>query len=219
MRFIPDSAPAPLWRGLLAACVLVGILAGATFSWRKYVAHKFQREAQQQTMLAQLERIPPDAPVECWLPYTRMVELPAVVARAQDTIRARPHLTFDLVGCLRRDDAPMREMVLDFVRGGGLPALSADSVPSAREALQAETESMRTRVQAQPDLSAVTFDPECLEAVFLAARYPGREAAFVQPLHEMRAVLDRLPLPELVPAGQQELNRWLRANDLNERRH
>ena len=223
MRFTPDPKLALLWRGLLAACVLVGLIAGGALGWRKYLgvleacrveaAHKIERDAQQQTALAQIDQLALDAPLERWLPYTGMMGMPAVIARAQDAIRGRPHLTFDLVGCLRRDDAPTRVLVLDFVRGGGLPALSQESISPARDALEAEAISMRTRSEAQPDLSAVAFDPECLEAVFLVARYPGHEADFVVPLREMRTVLDQLPRSQPIPAGQEELDRWLELND------
>lgn len=223
MRFTPDPKLAPRWRWLLAACILVGIIAEGTLGWRKYrgvlesrrveAVHKIERDAQQQTTLAQIDRLAPDAPLERWLPYTSMVGMPSVIVRARDIIRARPHLTYDLVGCLRRDDAPTRALVLGFVRGGGLPALSQESIPAARDALGAEAISMRTRSEAQPDLSAAAFDPECLEAVFLVARYPGHEAAFVAPLREMRTVLDQLPRSQPTPAGQEELDRWLDLND------
>ena len=72
---------------------------------------------------------------------------------------------------------------------------------------------MRTKTQVQPDLCEVAFDPECLEAVFLVARYPGHEAAFVGTLREMRAALDQLPQLQPIPAGQEELDRWLDLND------
>lgn len=195
-------------RALLAACVLAGMIAGGTVGWRAYLSTLEARREERAT-LTQMDRVPADAPLERWLPYTGMTGMPAVVARAGEVIRARRYLTFDLVGCLRRDDAPTRALVLEFVRGGGLPALSPESIPAARESLGAEAAAMRTRIDIQPDLTAVAFDPECLEAVFLAARYPGREAAFVEPLRTMRAVLDGLPRTESAPAGQNELETWL----------
>ena len=217
-----NPPPSSWWRGALAACVLVGAVTGVAVGWREHVdtqklrrkeaARAAERHTQEQATLTQLDRLAPDAPVEQWLPFTAMVGMPAVTTRARDAIRARPHLTFDLVGCLRRDDAPTRALVLDFVRGGGLPALAADSIPEAREALGAEVAAMRTRAEAQPDVSTAAFDPECLEAVFLVARYPGHEGAFVETLREMRAVLDQLPKTEPLPAGQEELDRWLRLN-------
>ena len=209
---------------MLVGCVLVGAVTGLTVGWREHLATQArrrqeavraaERNVQEQAVLAQLDGLAPDAPLEQWLPFTATVGMPTVTARAQDTIRARPHLTFDLVGCLRRDAAPMRALVLDFVRGGGLPVLAPESIPEAREALGAEVDSMRARAAAQPDMSAAAFDPECLEAVFLVARYPGHERAFVGTLREMRAVLDQLPRTAALPAGQMELERWLRLNDL-----
>ncbi len=220
--------PPAFWRGLLAGCVLVGAATGLAVGWREHLAnqamqreaavHAAERNVQEQATLAQLDGLAPDAPLEQWLPFTAMVGMPTVVARAQDTILARPHLTFDLVGCLRRDDAPMRALVLDFVRGGGLPALAPESIPEAQDALEAEVDSMRARAAAQPDVSTAAFDPECLEAVFLVARYPGHERAFVGTLRAMRAVLDQLPRTAALPAGQVELERWLRLNDLEETR-
>ena len=232
MRFLPSSRrttvhppPSPFWRGVLVVCVSVGVASGIAVGWRGYLATREQRRgeavragernAQEQATLAQLDRLAPDAPVEQWLPFTAMAGMPTVVTRAQNALRARPHLTFDLVGCLRRDDAPMRALVLDFVRGGGLPALALESIPEAREALEAEVTAMRARAEAQPDVSAAAFDPECLEAVFLVARYPGHEKAFAKTLREMRAVLDQLPPTAPLPAGQAELDRWLRLNDLD----
>ncbi len=174
---------------------------------------KAQLDVQQQAALAQLDQLPPDAPLERWLPYTGMAGMPTVITRATEAIRARPHLTYDLVGCLRHADAPMRALALDFVRGGGLPPVSTETIPAAREALGAETASMRARIEAQPELTAAAFDPECLQAVFLVARFPGHETAFVEPLREMRAVLDQLPKVEPIPAGQEELDVWLRGQE------
>ena len=99
------------------------------------------------------------------------------------------------------------------MRHGSLPPLEVGSISDAREALGAEVASMHARAVARPDTPVAAFDPECLEAVFLVARHPGHEAAFVMPLREMRAVLDQLPRAEPLPAGQQELECWLRLTD------
>lgn len=199
-------------RARLVVCALVGLLA-AGITIAGLAARSRTIDARQRATLEQLDHLAVDAPLESWLPYTAMAEMPAVVGRARETIRARPHLTFDLVGCLRRDDPPIRAMALNFVRSGGLPPLDVASIPDAREALGAEVTSMRARVEAHFDTPVATFDPECLEAVFLAARYPGHETAFVKPLREMHAVIDQLPRTEPPPAGQEELERWLRLND------
>lgn len=211
--------PSPLRRGLLIGCLLAGVGAGAAVGWRGHLGTLEARRAEaagaagraerEQAVLAEMDGLSPDAPLERWLPYTGMAGMPTVNARARETIQARPYLTFYLVGCLRRADAPTRALALDFVRRGGLPALEVESIPAAREALGVEAATMRARVEAQPDLAAVAFDPECLEAVFLAARYPGHKAAFVEPLRAMRAVLDGLPRMEPAPAGRQELDLWL----------
>ena len=202
------------WSDRLVACALVGLIV-AGIAIAGLAVRSRTMDAKQKAILEQLDHLAADAPLESWLPYTALAGMPAVVSRARETICTRPHLTFDLVGCLRRDDAPMRALALNFVRGGGLPPLNVESIPDARDALGAEVASMRAQVEAHTDTPVAAFDPECLEAVFLVARYPGRETAFVKPLREMHAVIDQLPCAKPLPAGQEELERWLRLNDPN----
>ncbi len=219
------QAPSFAWRGLLVACVMIGGAAGLAVGWREHRAtQEVQREeaarvagrnAQERIILWQLDQLSPDAPLERWIPFTRMAGMPTVITRAWEAIRARPHLTQELTALLRGGDAPARALALEFVGSGSLSPAPGELIPSVCDALRATAASMRERIAAQPGLPANAFDEEGLHAAYMPDRFPGHAAEFVGPLREMRGALTRLPATAIPQAGQSALDAWLRQNDPN----
>ncbi|MBE7212940.1 MAG: hypothetical protein INR65_18150 [Gluconacetobacter diazotrophicus] len=178
---------------------------------RTEAARRAEQATQEQLVLAELDDLPADAPLERWLPFTRVAGMPAVTARAEAAIHARPDLMQELAAALRSADYRTRTLALGFVHDDLIPPLPDGLIAPVREALTATAAFMRAQVEAHFDLRADEFYPACLLAVDLPDRFPGHAADFAGPIREMRAVFDGLP-PATAPMGRQELDDWLHSH-------
>ena len=217
----PDLAAPPswTWRGLLALCVLLGVLAGVALNRREYAIRQTIRgelraaharhAAQVRRGLDGLARLRPEDPLARWLPFARADPF-EVSARAKEAIRARPDLTAELAALLRGTDDPGRAAALWFL-ADNVQALPAELIAPVQEALTATADSLRARIAADPALPADAFDGDCFAAANLALENPGHAADFAGPLRRLRAALDGMHLVSTPGSGQAALDSWLQS--------